>query len=274
MNPTKPMNPSISRFTLDLQASQSQVSVPVNKNDSGRVWEISISDGNVPYILEDSVFVILSIKMPTGELMESYNCQVKPDKNIIVCDFREMEIFEIVTSAPGIHSCQITLRDGSNQKSPQLGTAAFTMVVHDVGVVTEIELPDEAELKLKDIDAAEAIRRSNEETRIANEARREAIFLKYFSYIPRVVDITRYHNLWEDEVGEDGVVDSYSQVVDIEVTANTKVDLQASAALLDIFHEKDIAFVAENVNGVVKVYAIGDKPDEDYTLQAALKEVN
>ena len=201
--------------------------------------------------------------------MESTNCKVELSKNIIVCDFNEMEIFQIVTSAPGIHSCQITLIDGSNEKAPKLGTAAFTMVVHEVGVIVDNDLPDEAELKLKEIDAAEAVRRTNEDERIANEERREARFLEYFSYLPRVVDITLLASAWQ------GDEDPYYQVVEIEgVTANTKVDLQASAEVLDIFHEKDIAFVAENASGVVTVYVIGDKPSQDYTLQAALKEVN
>ena len=66
----------------------------------------------------------------------------------------------------------------------------------------------------------------------------------------------------------------YSQVVTVEgVTPYSQVDLTPSVDQLTIFHEKDIAFVTENENGVVTVYAIGDKPLNDYTMQVTIKEV-
>jgi hypothetical protein len=42
---------------------------------------------------------------------------------------------------------------------------------------------------------------------------------------------------------------------------------------LAIFHSKDVAFVTENEDGVVTVFAIGDKPALDYTMQAQITEV-
>jgi hypothetical protein len=42
---------------------------------------------------------------------------------------------------------------------------------------------------------------------------------------------------------------------------------------LAIFHNKDVAFVTENEDGVVTVYAIGDKPTQDYTIQVSITEV-
>ena len=66
----------------------------------------------------------------------------------------------------------------------------------------------------------------------------------------------------------------YSQVVEIEgVTRNCLVDLQPSVAQLQIFHEKDLAFTTENNDGVVTVYAVGDKPTNDYTIQVTIMEV-
>lgn len=66
----------------------------------------------------------------------------------------------------------------------------------------------------------------------------------------------------------------YSQVVTIAgVTPNSKVDLLPSVEQLAIFHNKDVTFVTENENGVVTVYAIGDKPLLDYTMQAQITEV-
>ena len=71
------------------------------------------------------------------------------------------------------------------------------------------------------------------------------------------------------------VVDNYySQVVTIDgITPNSKVDLLPSAEQLSIFHNKDLAFVTENDGGVVTVYAIGDKPTNDYTMQVSITEV-
>lgn len=66
----------------------------------------------------------------------------------------------------------------------------------------------------------------------------------------------------------------YSQVVTIAgTTPNSKVDLLPSVEQLAIFHNKDVTFVTENENGVVTVYAIGDKPLLDYTMQAQITEV-
>lgn len=67
----------------------------------------------------------------------------------------------------------------------------------------------------------------------------------------------------------------YSQVVSIAgVTPYSQVDLTPSVEQLAIFHDKDLAFVTENEDGVVTVYAIGDKPLNDYTMQVTIKEVS
>ena len=66
----------------------------------------------------------------------------------------------------------------------------------------------------------------------------------------------------------------YSQVVTIDgVTKNTQVDLTPNSNQLEIFYDKDIAFVAENDGGVVTVYCIGQKPENYYTIQVTLTEV-
>lgn len=72
-------------------------------------------------------------------------------------------------------------------------------------------------------------------------------------------------------VGDDS---PYSQVVEIEgITENSQVDLTPSVEQLAIFHEKDIAFVTENEGGVVTVYVVGQKPENDYTIQVTITEV-
>lgn len=71
-----------------------------------------------------------------------------------------------------------------------------------------------------------------------------------------------------------GEASPYSQVVNIPgITEYSQVDLTPSVEQLAIFHDKDLSFVAENEDGVVTVYAIGDKPTNDYTMQVTIKEV-
>lgn len=67
----------------------------------------------------------------------------------------------------------------------------------------------------------------------------------------------------------------YSQVVEVEgVTEHSQVDLTPSVEQLAVFYEKDLTFVTENEGGVVTVYAIGQKPTNDYTIQVTITEVS
>ena len=67
----------------------------------------------------------------------------------------------------------------------------------------------------------------------------------------------------------------HSQIVSIDgVTENSQVDLTPSVEQLVVFYEKDLAFVTENEGGVVTVYAIGQKPVNDYTIQVTITEVS
>lgn len=84
----------------------------------------------------------------------------------------------------------------------------------------------------------------------------------------RIADVSIFANKW---VGE---TSPYSQVVTVAgVTKNSQVDLTPSVSQLAVFHDKDITFVTENDGGVITVYAIGQKPTNDYTIQATITEV-
>lgn len=87
--------------------------------------------------------------------------------------------------------------------------------------------------------------------------------------VARIVDIFLSADAWVEKD------EYYSQVVSVEgATSRSQVDLTPSVEQLAIFHDKDLAFVTENVGGVVTVYAIGQKPTNDYTMQATVTEVN
>ena len=86
---------------------------------------------------------------------------------------------------------------------------------------------------------------------------------------PTIGEVTLLASAWVDE---DNL---HSQIVNIEgVTENSQVDLTPSVEQLLIFYEKDLTFVAENEGGTVTVYAIGQKPTNDYTIQVTITEVN
>ena len=72
-----------------------------------------------------------------------------------------------------------------------------------------------------------------------------------------------------------GTTSPYSQVVNIEgVTEYSQVDLTPNIEQLVVFYQKDLGFVTENEDGIVTVYAIGQKPENDYTIQVTITEVN
>lgn len=67
---------------------------------------------------------------------------------------------------------------------------------------------------------------------------------------------------------------SYYQTVAVGgITSRTKIDLQPTPEQLEEFRYKDLAFVAENNGGVIIVYAIGDKPLMNHTIQITKTEV-
>lgn len=87
--------------------------------------------------------------------------------------------------------------------------------------------------------------------------------------LPRTTTVNLLASNWVQTVDS-----QYAQVVSIDgVTERSQVDLQPTAEQLLIFYEKDISFVAENDNGVVTVYCIGQVPLNDYTIQATVTEV-
>lgn len=89
--------------------------------------------------------------------------------------------------------------------------------------------------------------------------------------LPKPISVTLYADKWVKASD-----DRYYQVVTVAntvITSNSKVDLQPSAEQLCIFHQKDLAFVAENEDGVVSVFCVGQVPTNDYTIQATVTEV-
>lgn len=74
--------------------------------------------------------------------------------------------------------------------------------------------------------------------------------------------------------GWKGAVSPYAQEVAFDaVSVSSKVDLQADSETLEALRMAGIALVAANDEGTVTVYAFGDKPGSDLTVQATVTEV-
>lgn len=160
------MNSSIHRFSLDIQSSQSQISIPVMLGDTSRVFRITLSDGGNPYVITNECLAKISIHRPTGSHLEDF-CTIE-DGTTIVYDFSQNEHTAVVE---GIHECEVSLLGLDGEK---LTTARFTMLVSDtVERMDDIVLDDEDYASLDAILKAEAARQYAESERATSETARK-----------------------------------------------------------------------------------------------------
>lgn len=104
--------------------------------------------------------------------------------------------------------------------------------------------------------------------------------------LPKQISVTLYGSedtnnadkpQWTEETDAEGrFLGRYKQLVTVNnavITANSKVDLQPTSNQLSVFHQKDITFVAENEDGIVTVFCIGQKPTGTYTIPVTITEI-
>lgn len=235
------MNYTEHKITLDIHRPVSQVSLRVKKGDTRRRLQIHLAEKGCPYHISEDCYAVFSAIKPDGTQVFD-NCTIE---NSTVTYNMTLH----VTAVPGLVRCEIKLYGDDDGL---LTSASFQIIVEN------------------SVCDGEEIESSNEYdalTAIIVEARTLIDDLKNST---RVVTsgVTLLADNWQ---GEDS---PYSQVVEIEGTTEySKIDLQPSVEQLAIFHDKDLAFVTENEDGVVTVYAIGDKPTNDYTIQVTIMEV-
>ena len=177
------MNSSNFRFVLDLHKTQSQVSIPVTRGDTARVWYITLSDGGQPYILEEGCYVLIQIKRPTGTSLTEA-CIIE-NNTTIKYDFSQSDDAKLTASVEGIHDCGILIYGATGEV---VAASRFTMVVTDRAVsFNDINLSDEdrsaidamlasmAAIELKEIgrDNAESERQDYETARRTAEKGRQ-----------------------------------------------------------------------------------------------------
>lgn len=162
------MNPSISRFTLDLQKSQSQISIPVTQGDTSREFHINLTDGGKPYEIATGVLAMFTMKRETGTEFNG-TCSIV-DNTTIVFKFSDAPPLVGVASVAGVHVAEIRLIGGMPPNYDILASAKFFLVVHDR--VVDGEVADEDYTIIDEFAANEAIRMSQEAQRVSAEGER------------------------------------------------------------------------------------------------------
>lgn len=161
------MNLSKFRFTLDLHSIQSQASIPVMVGDTSVTLIITITDGGLPYHIEDGCLAKISIKRPTGTHLEEF-CVVK-NNAVVEYAFSQNEN---TCAVPGVHICDIILygADGG-----VVGTPRFTMVVSERVIrFDDIVLTDEDFTASEAMMKQEGTRQEQERLRVIAEEKRVA----------------------------------------------------------------------------------------------------
>lgn len=155
----------------------------------------------------------------------------------------------------------------------------FNSLVGSAEVLYALNQPIETPLTEEEIATYNSLRTHRGTTTVTNDAgvymeleyamdAKTYIDSLFAKSVARLTNVTLPASAWT------GSGSLYSQVVTIAgVTQYSKVDLLPSVEQLAEFYEKDITFVTENDGGVITVYVIGQKPTNDYTIQANIVEV-
>ena len=152
------------------------------------------------------------------------------------------------------------------------------LVEHPIKILYALATPIETPLSAEELAAFASLRTYRGNTTVSNDAsaHMEIEYVmdakKYIDSMihpsARIANVSLPASKW---VGSGNL---YSQVVSIAgITENSQVNLNPSVEQLSIFYEKDLTFITENDGGVVTVYVIGQKPQNDYTIQADIVEV-
>lgn len=125
------MNFSTYRFTLDLQKHQSQMSIAAFHYDTAIKLSIGLTDGGVPYYLEDGCIAVLWGTRADGSPI-SHKCSIENNTRIIY------EFNNETAKITGVVNCQIRLyKDGE-----EIITAPKFIIVVAERLVNDIDILD------------------------------------------------------------------------------------------------------------------------------------
>ena len=170
------MNYSDTRFTLDVQLHQAQVSVSATLNDTARRLCVGFTDGRKPYVIAEGCTATFAAKKPDGFALFNA-CTV--ENNTIIYEFTTQ-----TTNVIGTYECEIRLynEDGKQLTSPRFLLVVDEQAINDDDVIdsfTEVTMlnqiiANETERIVKENEriTAENERITTEDVRIANENQR------------------------------------------------------------------------------------------------------
>lgn len=219
------MNFSNYRFTLDMQKSKAQASLPVHFGDTGNRFYITLTDGGNPYIIGDGCRVDICIKKPNG--VPLINACIIENNAIVRYDFNKN-----TASVEGMHKCELRLYSPEGR----LITTPYFIMVVDSNVVYDDEIGTEEDLQklmAMDVIAKEEERRlaeferwEGEEARKVAETERQAAVSQLISSANASIDetVARSNDAISDAILEwDQKVDD-SLVASVEQTTASTED--------------------------------------------------
>lgn len=248
------MNYTEYKITLDLQAMSSPVILHAKQGETAVRIIATLMNAGVPYEITGGCYAVFSGKKPDKNILWNV-CTIEGDK--IIYEFTEQTV-AVVGTVP----VQLRLYSAGGKL---LCSPDFTLIVEanavgddEATIVSSNEVTALAAL----ITETAALKAEVQDLMDALEETLQSIHPVKNSYV------TLLANKWEGS----GV--RYSQVVTLAgVTENSQVDLKLNDDQIEIFREKDLAFTATNRGGVVTVTVVGQKPENDYTIQVTITEV-
>ena len=126
---------SITRITLNLQETNTMVSIRAKRGDTGRKLLIHLSDGSIPYAIGEDCYAVFTAGKPDGTKIHN-PCTI--ENNVIAYTFTEQ-----TCAAPGTLHCEIRLY-GAERKL--LTSACFLITVYDTVYREGDEISSEGEM--------------------------------------------------------------------------------------------------------------------------------
>lgn len=136
---------SITRITLNLQETNTIVSIKAKRGDTGRRLLIHLSDGSIPYAIDRDCYAVFTAEKPDGTKIHN-PCTI--ETNMIVYTFTEQ-----TCAAVGTLHCEIKLYGGN---SKLLTSACFLITVYDTVYREGDEITSEGEMGTLDALIAQA----------------------------------------------------------------------------------------------------------------------
>ena len=93
---------------------------------------------------------------------------------------------------------------------------------------------------------------------------------------PRIITVTLDVDKWVKVTSEtDSSLEYYEQVITLEnITSQSRLDLQPDLEMIAQFQKLGIVFVTKNINRIISVRSLGNKPTETYEMQATIVETD